>query len=212
MTQNKPKTERATRSETKLAINQPTLKVQKRTHSPSETFNGSDSTTFTNVRLPISGESAQIPSVSALETMAEWSGLQDTSTSSKPNAEGKEDGKVHSESQSPVEDTEEKTNNGGEKKQAQGVLVLGSRIVFSVSTVLVNLLRYKTKQGNVDTNPECEENHIEDMAGGAEESSNRESTVGSSSFCRNHHRQFCNREVAKKRKNHAHQGRWEETL
>lgn len=46
----------------------------------------------------------------------------------------------------------------------------------------MDLLRHKTKQGNVDTNPECEENDIEDMAGGAEESSNRESAVGSRSF------------------------------
>lgn len=46
----------------------------------------------------------------------------------------------------------------------------------------MDLLRHKTKQGNVDTNPECEENDIEDMAGGAEESSNRESAVGRSSF------------------------------
>lgn len=83
--------------------------------------------------------------MSALETVAEWGGLQDTSTGSKPSAEGNEDGNIHSESQSPVEDTEEKTNDGGEKKQAQGILVLASRIVLSVSTVLVNLLRYETK-------------------------------------------------------------------
>lgn len=50
--------------------------------------------------------------------MAEWSALQNTGSSTKKSAEGNEDGNVHGETQSPVEDAEEKTDDGGEKKQA----------------------------------------------------------------------------------------------